>query len=131
MAADAPLDLDRGFDYLYGLQIDELSGDGARGSVQVRDELRQPGGRVHGGVAAAISHSLACGATAAAAGGGIVAEVLSNQTSYLEPLAGDTIRAQARPLHRGRTTWVWEVQIADDAGCLCALARVTVAIRPR
>ena len=37
--------------------------------------------------------------------------------------------AVARRRHRGRTTWVWEVDIADDAGRLCALVRMTVAVR--
>ena len=34
-------------------------------------------------------------------------------------------------LHRGRTTWVWDVRLTDDEGRLCASSRVTVAVRPR
>ena len=34
-----------------------------------------------------------------------------------------------RRRHRGRTTWIWEVDITDDAGRLCALVRMTVAVR--
>ena len=56
---------------------------------------------------------------------------LSNQTSFLRPITGGTITAVARARHRGRTTWVWEVELTDDAGKLCVLTRVTVAVRPR
>jgi acyl-coenzyme A thioesterase PaaI-like protein len=33
-------------------------------------------------------------------------------------------------LHRGRTTWVWDVRFSDDAGHLCAVTRMTIAVRP-
>ena len=55
---------------------------------------------------------------------------LSNQTSFLRPVTEGTINAVARARHRGRTTWVWEVELTDDDGRLCALTRVTVAVRP-
>jgi uncharacterized protein (TIGR00369 family) len=54
---------------------------------------------------------------------------LSNQTSFLRPITQGTIHATARARHRGRTTWVWEVEIKDDAGRLCVLTRTTVAVR--
>jgi 1,4-dihydroxy-2-naphthoyl-CoA hydrolase len=41
------------------------------------------------------------------------------------------IHATAVRRHRGRTTWVWEVEIADDQGRISAHSRVTVAIRDR
>ena len=40
-----------------------------------------------------------------------------------------TIHATGRRRHRGRSTWVWEVDITDDEGRLCALVRMTVAVR--
>ena len=48
---------------------------------------------------------------------------LSNLTSFLRPITAGTIHAEARAMHRGRTTWVWEVEITDDAGRLCVLTR--------
>jgi hypothetical protein len=36
-----------------------------------------------------------------------------------------------RRLYRGRSTWLWEVFLEDDQGKLCAVSRVTLAIRPR
>ena len=54
---------------------------------------------------------------------------ISNQTSFLRPITEGTIHAEARRRHRGRTTWVWEVEITDDHGRLCALVRMTIAVR--
>jgi uncharacterized protein (TIGR00369 family) len=118
------------FDGLYGLDVTDVGPDRARGRVQVRDELKQPGGLIHGGVYAAMSESLASTATALEViAGGKLAVGLSNQTSFLRPITQGTIFGEAKLKHRGRTTWVWEVELTDDHGRLCVLSRVTVAIR--
>ena len=131
MITDLPFALDVGFDRLYGLEILEISEDVVRGRVLVRDAIKQPAGLVHGGIYAAVAESLATNGTAATVyADGNTAMGLSNQTSFLRPVTAGTINAVARARHRGRTTWVWEVEITDDAGRLCALTRVTVAVRP-
>jgi 1,4-dihydroxy-2-naphthoyl-CoA hydrolase len=56
---------------------------------------------------------------------------ISNLTSFMRPITEGTIHAVAVARHRGRTTWVWEVAISDDAGRECVLSRVTVAVRDR
>lgn len=119
-----------GFDALYGLELVEVSGDVACGRVAVRDELKQPAGLVHGGVYAAVAESLASYGTALAVmPEGRMAMGLSNNTSFIRPITGGTIHAVARPRHRGRSTWVWEVELLDDDDRLCALVRVTIAVR--
>jgi 1,4-dihydroxy-2-naphthoyl-CoA hydrolase len=126
-----PLDIRPvGFDALIGLEILSVSEDEIRAQVPVREELLQPAGLVHGGVFAAIAESTASLATwAAVHPEGKTAQGLSNQTSFLRPIVDGTIHAVGRRRHRGRTTWVWEVDITDDAGRLCALVRMTVAVR--
>ena len=120
-----------GFDGLYGLEILSASDEEARAQVAVRDELKQPAGLVHGGVVASIAESLTSMATwVAVSRDGMTAQGLSNQTSFLRPILGGTIHAHARRRHAGRTTWVWEVDITDDESRLCALVRMTVAVRP-
>jgi 1,4-dihydroxy-2-naphthoyl-CoA hydrolase len=121
-----------GFDGLYGLELVDLDPDGARAQVRVRDELKQPYGLVHGGVFAAIAESLASIGTArAVADEDRIAMGLSNQTSFLRPITEGTIHAVAVARHRGRTTWVWEVEMSDDAGRLCVLTRMTIAVRDK
>jgi 1,4-dihydroxy-2-naphthoyl-CoA hydrolase len=119
-----------GFDGLYGLEILGIADELASARVHVRDELKQPMGLVHGGVYAAIAESLASIATAVAVSGeGKRATGLSNQTSFLRPITEGTIHATAVRKHRGRTTWVWEVEMSDDQGRLCVLTRMTIAVR--
>ena len=96
----------------------------------MRDELKQPAGLVHGGVYASIAESMASLATALAVmPDGKTAQGLSNQTCFLRPVTDGTMHAEARRRHRGRTTWVWEVDFTDDAGRLCAVTRMTIAVR--
>ena len=126
-ANDAP-----GFDALYGLELDEVGEELARGRVPAREELRGPSGLVHGGVYAAIADALAVRGTAAGvASQGKLAVGLATHTTVLHPIGDGAIHATALRRHRGRTTWVWEVEIADDTGQVCVVARVTVAIRDR
>jgi uncharacterized protein (TIGR00369 family) len=130
MEFELPYRHDKGFDGLYGLEITELSPEHVAGTVAVREELKQPAGLVHGGVYAAIAESLASIATAiVVAGDGQLAMGLSNQTSFLRPITEGTIHAAGIRKHRGRSTWVWEVEMSDDRGRLCVLTRMTVAVR--
>jgi 1,4-dihydroxy-2-naphthoyl-CoA hydrolase len=125
-----PYRAEHGLDGLIGLELLELTDELARGRVAVRDKLKQPAGLVHGGVYACVAESLASIATGVAVHGeGKVAMGLSNQTSFLRPITEGTLHAEARRKHRGRSTWVWEVEITDDQGRLCVLTRMTVAVR--
>jgi 1,4-dihydroxy-2-naphthoyl-CoA hydrolase len=130
MQFDVPFNYNIGFDGVYGLRVTEVSDEVMRGEVAVRDELKQAAGLVHGGVYASIAESLASIGTAVAVmKDGRMAMGLSNQTSFLRPITQGTIHAEAHRKHRGRTTWVWEVEITDDDGKLCVLTRMTVAVR--
>jgi uncharacterized protein (TIGR00369 family) len=117
------------FDALYGLEVLTLGEEEATGRVAIRDEIRQPAGLVHGGVYASLAESLTSLATAQAVGEGRIAQGLSSQTSFLRPVTGSAIHATARRRHRGRTTWVWEVDVSDDEGRVCVLVRTTIAVR--
>ena len=121
----------RGFDLLYGLELLDYGPEEVRAQVAVREELKQPAGLVHGGVYAAVAESLASLATAVAvAVEGNTAMGLSNSTSFLRPITEGVIHAQASRIHAGRTTWVWDVRFNNDAGRLCAVTRMTIAVRP-
>jgi 1,4-dihydroxy-2-naphthoyl-CoA hydrolase len=125
-----PFDVDLGFDRVYGLELLEVTDERARGRVRVREELKQPAGLVHGGVYAALAESLASIATARAVRReGRTAVGLSNQTSFLRPITEGSITGVAVRKHRGRSTWVWEVEMSDDDGRLCVLTRMTIAVR--
>jgi uncharacterized protein (TIGR00369 family) len=121
-----------GFVALMGLEFDRLDGDEARGHLAVDERHLQPTGIVHGGVYAAIAESIASVATWFGVGQEKIVSGLSNHASFLRPVfAGDTLTAVGTPRHRGRTTWVWEVEITNGEGKLASLVRVTVAVRER
>jgi 1,4-dihydroxy-2-naphthoyl-CoA hydrolase len=115
-----------------GFEFIEIKEDSARARVPVTNRVRQPYGLVHGGVYAALAESLASIATAAAVwDDGNIAVGLSNSTNFMRPATEGTVHAQATRRHRGRTTWVWDVDMTDDQGRLCATTRVTMAVRPK
>jgi 1,4-dihydroxy-2-naphthoyl-CoA hydrolase len=115
-----------GFDFLHA---DEES---VQGRFTVEDRVRQPFGIVHGGAYAAFGETLASMATyLAVKDGGDIAVGQSNQTHFLRPVSEGTISAEGRRVHRGRTTWVWDIDFTDEQGRLCATTRVTMAVRPR
>ena len=120
------------FDSLYGLEIIEESPEVMRGQVAVTERVKQPYGLVHGGVFAAIGEALASiGTGIAVVESGNTAMGMSNHTTFLRPIVSGTVHAEARPRHRGRTTWIWDVEIVNDSGELCAIGRVTIAVRPQ
>lgn len=122
---------ERTLDGTLGFELLETSEERARGRVAVSDGVRQPFGIVHGGVYAALAESITSIATYhAVAGEGMIAVGSSNHTSFLRPVTDGTVHAEARRRHRGRTTWIWEVDMTDDEGRLCAMSRVSLAVRP-
>jgi 1,4-dihydroxy-2-naphthoyl-CoA hydrolase len=126
-----PVPLEETLDGTLGFEVLEVGPEAARSRAPVSNRLKQPYGLVHGGVYAAMAESLASQATAMAVyEDGNIAVGLSNHTSFMRPVLEGYVNASGRCVHRGRTTWVWEVELTDDQGRLAALSRVTMAIRP-
>ena len=132
VGADYAVAEDDCLDGVLGFEVVELSDEHAVGRFAVRDRARQRFGLVHGGAYAALAEMLATEATVAVVyPDGFAAMGLSNDTSFLRGARGEWITARARRRHRGRTTWVWEIDHTDDEGRLCAVSRVTIAVRAR
>jgi uncharacterized protein (TIGR00369 family) len=124
--------LDRSpFDAHYGLELLECTPEVVRARIPVIPELKQPTGVVHGGVYASIAEALAsAGTNSGVVEDGHIGLGMHNATSFLRPISEGTVHAVARPRHRGRTTWVWDIDVTDDQRRLCATSRVTIAVRP-
>ena len=119
------------FDRHYGLEVDEAGEEVVRAHVPVEKHVTQPLGLVHGGVYASIAEALASlGTNIGVVPRGSVGLGMSNHSTFLRPISRGTIHAIARRRHRGRTTWIWDVDITDDDERLCAVSRVTIAVRP-
>jgi uncharacterized protein (TIGR00369 family) len=126
-------------DQLPGSPFDELVGtewvsddpEDARVRVAFRDELRQPVGLMHGGVMLTLIESVCSRATALAVfGDGMIAMGQSISVSYLRPITEGRAEVRARARHRGRTSWVWQVEVHDAQERVCALGQMTTAVRP-
>ena len=119
-------------DDVLGFVMLEASHDGCRGRFTVEPRVQQPYGLVHGGAYASFAESMASVTThLAVAPDGNIAVGQSNHTTFLRPASVGTIHAEGTPLHRGRTSWVWDVRFSDDEGRLCAITRVAIAVRPQ
>jgi uncharacterized protein (TIGR00369 family) len=119
-----------GLDRLLGLELLAVGPAEVRARVAVREEILQPFGLVHGGVYAAMAETMASVGTASdVLEQGMAAMGMSNNTTFLRSITAGAVHAVARPCHRGRTTWVWDVEITDDDGRRCAVSRVTIAVR--
>jgi 1,4-dihydroxy-2-naphthoyl-CoA hydrolase len=118
------------FDEHYGLELEECTDESVRGRVPVARHVTQPLGMVHGGVYAAIAEALASlGTNRGVVGSGMVALGMSNHTTFLRPISKGHITAHARRRHAGRRSWVWQVEMTDDEGRLCASSTMIVAVR--
>jgi 1,4-dihydroxy-2-naphthoyl-CoA hydrolase len=121
-----------GFGKLIGVEWLSFDPDDARARIKIEDHHLQPFGVVHGGVYPSLAESI-CSAAAyyAVREDDMVAMGQSNDTTFLRSIEGGHVNATARTRHRGRTTWIFDVEMTDDEGRVCALARIVIAIRPQ
>jgi 1,4-dihydroxy-2-naphthoyl-CoA hydrolase len=121
-----------GFADLIGVEWIDLNPEHARARIRVEDRHKQPFGVVHGGVYAALAESICSASTYGAVHeDGMVALGQNNDTTFLRAITEGHVNALARTRQRGRTTWVWDVELSDDDERVCALVRMTIAVRPR
>lgn len=116
---------------LLGIPPAEVGDGRASARLTVRDELTgSEGAGLASAVYAGVAETICTVATRAAIGpdAGTV-ETLTTQTSVLARARSGQIQATATARHRGRTTWVWDVEFHTGDGDLCATTRLTVTIR--
>ncbi len=131
MASDDLIKGQSNFDTYIGTEWVSLDPDDARARIELRDELRQPYGLLHGGVYSTLVESLCSYATAAAVWeDGMIAVGQAIEVSFLRPVTAGHAEVRAVARHRGRSTWIWQVEIVDDDERLSALAKMTMAVRP-
>jgi uncharacterized protein (TIGR00369 family) len=129
--ADDPHRLLSHFDALLGTEWLDDDPDRARVRVSMRDELRQPVGLLHGGVMSSLIESVCSRATALAVlDDGMMAMGQSISVNFIRPITEGHAEVIAGARHRGRTTWVWDAEVKDASDRLCALAQMTIAVRP-
>ncbi|WFE42642.1 PaaI family thioesterase [Micromonospora sp. WMMD998] len=118
------LDVTGGFAALLGLKFDEVSGDRVVVRWQVRPELQQPYGILHGGVHCSVVETVASvgGALWLGERGRVVG--VSNQTDFLRAVRDGELTGVGTPVHRGRSQQLWQVEITDGDDRLVARGQV-------
>lgn len=120
-----------GFDKVLGLQILSATEDEVVGRFEVRPELLQPYGLLHGGVLCSVVETL--GSVAGAVWFGDRGNVVgtSNHTNFLRAVRAGVLTGTATPIHRGRTQQLWTVDIRDEQDRLVAKGDLRVANLPK
>jgi 1,4-dihydroxy-2-naphthoyl-CoA hydrolase len=118
-------------DDVLGFELLEVTPERCRGRFAVEKRVQQPLGLVHGGAFASLAESMVSATThMAVQDEGNFAVGQANSTSFFRPATEGVVHAEGSPIHRGRTSWVWDVRFTDDDDRLCAVSRVTIAVRP-
>jgi len=112
-----------------GLEIVEVTRDRVVAEVVVREELTNRNGGLHGGAVMGIADNLGGTATFVNMPAGAGTTTIESKTNFFAAVpAGDIIRAECTPLHRGRTTMVWQTRIIRGDGKLAAIVTQTQLI---
>ena len=111
-----------------GMEFLEVGPDFIRGRVKVDERTKQPYGILHGGVSVVLAETLgSCGA-AFSLPDGYRAVGLDINANHLRSTSEGWVTATARPVHRGRSTHVWQIELANEKGQLTCVSRLTMAV---
>lgn len=112
------------------IRITEIGDDFLRGTMPVDDRTRQPYGILHGGASVVLAETLGSTAAMLCCEDGTAAVGLEINANHLRAVREGTVTGTARSIHVGRSTQVWEIRIANDAGELVCVSRLTMAVVP-
>ena len=104
-----------------GLRFVETSAERVVGELVIRDELRTVGGALHGGTIMALADTVGAVGAIVNLPPGHSTTTLESKTNFFAAGRAGMVRAEARPLHRGRRTMVWQTRVTDERGRLLAL----------
>ena len=110
------------FPGLMGVEITEISYERVAARMTVRPDLCTAGGILHGGAYMAFADALGAIGTILNLAAGKRTTTTSSSTQFIAGAPVDSVvTAESLPLHRGRTTMVWQTSIRNEAGRLCAV----------
>lgn len=111
-----------------GIEFLEVGADFIRARAPVDTRTRQPMGILHGGISVLLAETLgSCGA-ACASPAGHRAVGLDINANHLRSVSEGWVTGIGRPVHIGRTTHVWHIELTSDDGRLTCVSRITMAI---
>ena len=120
-----------GFARLMGVELTVTELDRIAGTLLVRDELTNGGGAIHGGALMAFADTLGAVGSLVNLPDGAQTTTMESKTNFIAPApTGITLTGEATPIHKGRTTMIWQTRITRPDGRLVALVTQTQLVMP-
>ena len=114
-----------------GIEITELTPNRVVATMPVDERTRQPFGLLHGGASVALAETVASlGAVLNVDTSRFTAVGLEINANHLRAKRQGVVRGTGTPVHIGRSTQVWSVEIVDESGKLVCVSRCTLAVVP-
>ncbi|GAC1453228.1 MAG: hotdog fold thioesterase [Steroidobacteraceae bacterium] len=115
-----------------GIVITEIGADFLRATMPVNAHTRQPFGLLHGGASVALAETLgSLGSMLCIDAGKFMAVGQEINANHVRGMAAGVVTASARPLHLGRTSHVWHIELRDEREQLVCVSRLTMAVIER
>ncbi|MGZ6249018.1 MAG: PaaI family thioesterase [Syntrophales bacterium] len=119
------------FPGLMGMQLTEVTPERVIASMEVRPDLCTVGNTLHGGALMAFADTLGGIATFVNLERGARTTTIESKTNFLGAMpVGTRIIGECTPLHRGKTTMVWQTRVKSENGKLCAVVIQTQMVLP-
>jgi uncharacterized protein (TIGR00369 family) len=116
---------------LMGIELEETTPEKVVATMLVRPDLCTVGNVLHGGAFMAFADTLGAIGTVMNLATGTRTTTIESKTNFVGAAPVNTrVRAQSTPLHRGKTTQVWQTMIRSEAGKLCAVVTQTQMVLP-
>ena len=111
-----------------GIEFLEITPDRVVARLKMSESLATVGGSIHGGTLMAFADTIGAAGTAANLEESQRTATIESKTNFIAPCRAGYVRAEARPIHKGRRTHVWETRITDEAGKLLSVTTQTQMI---
>jgi 1,4-dihydroxy-2-naphthoyl-CoA hydrolase len=111
-----------------GIRFVEAGPDRVVAELEIRDNLKTVGGALHGGTLMAFADSVGATGTVMGLQEGQSTATLESKTNFFAAGRSGVVRAESKPIHKGRRTHVWETRVTDQAGKLLSLTIQTQMI---
>ena len=111
-----------------GIELVEVTPERVVARLKVTDKLMTVGGTVHGGTLMAFADTIGAAGTVANLAEGQRTATLESKTNFIAGCRSGTVQAEAKPIHKGKRTHVWETRITDETGKLLSVTTQTQMI---
>jgi uncharacterized protein (TIGR00369 family) len=111
-----------------GIEFVEVTPDRVLARLKVTQTLMTVGGSIHGGTLMAFADTIGAAGTLANLAEGQRTATLESKTNFIAGCRSGTVQAEAKPIHKGKRTHVWETRITDESGKLLSVTTQTQMI---